>query len=1493
MAPPTPTPPSNPKPAPGPTAELNQVLDAAELMVERAVIAAERSLAQRLGLRGLRLVLVLGRAVWLLAIIVYFAFALAVLVTRYYLLPHIDDWRPRIEEAASAALHIPVTISSIEADWQGLHPRLLLRDVALQDASGHNTLALGRVDAVLSWTSLLAWQPRMYSLSIVSPQIQVKRLRNHRFDIAGFLIDPQAAQSDTALLDWLLAQRRISILDAQVRFVDESAGIAEKSAAPEPDGHPVQAQAAARAVDAATPAEVEQERQYDFKNVNFLLTQELTGHRFSLQLRPPAKLAGSLDLRGQFRHLWGEPISRIASWSGRLFLQFDYADLAQLDSIVHLIPVPAHLERAQGALRAWLDFSDLQVTRLRADVALTDVNAQWRPDLDPMRLDSVRGRITQSLTSDRQSETQELVLTGLSMDGPDGLHLPSTDLLLRTKRARVPQAAPGSEQSQFQASHLLLSDWSRLARQFPLPPSWLNLIEHTAAQGTLDDVHASWDGPQTPPRNYALRARFSGLGFALEAAAQATAAASAPAAADRADAPAALPATDTFENLAGSIDLTQDAGSLRLDGSAVRARFPAIFGDTPLALDALSTQVRWTRDARSRLSVDVDSLALSNEDIELRGAGSYRNAGGTGADPARLDLSGRIVRAKVNAVARYLPTFLPGPTRSWLKGALLDGTVSDGSFVLRGDPAHFPFVEPHSGEFHVGVQVHEGRLDVAPAPAPGAASPAANGTAAAIPAPAVDVGASQRTLRWPELAGIEASVAFDRDRMTILARRARAFGYELSNISAQIPHMGTPNQRLSVDGEGSGLLAEMLRYAAASPVNPWTGDWLGGIQASGPARLNLKLDVPLAHPSESTVQGRLVFQNDALSLLPGVAPFSAVNGELDFTQRGIRLNGISAGFAGGEVRLGGETKADGAVLIQGNGTATPQGIRSMVQPPTLQRLVDHTRGQFRYSAQVSLRNDTFGLQIDTDLLGLASNLPQPFRKTAAEARQLRIEIVPVAGSKPARDTLRASLAGGLDAELQRIAADGGMRIERGVIGVGAHPNLPDSGVLLFVDEPSLDIDRWHGLLTAAAPGGASAALPPSSSSEAADKAPTPAPDWSAATDTAASAPFDQVVLRAKTLTLAGKTINDVSLSARRDSYPSWQIDIDSEQAVGSVRWADSNPASHGRLTARLAKLSIPERDQKQVSDLLTKSPTEFPELDIVADQFELGTHHFGRLELAAQGSGDPPNRVWNLAKLVIANPDGKVMGSGTWQREGTGSGRRMNLKVAVNCTNAGGMLDRFGLAGYVKNGSGRLEGDLSWVGTPFSVDFPSLSGNLHLAAEKGQVLKLDAGAGRLLAVFSFQSFWNLVTGDLREFSAGVAFDSVNANATIAKGVLSTDDFLMKGASGAGRIKGALDLLSQTQDLEVVVVPEVSASAATLAYAAFVNPAIGLSTFVGTYLLNKPLSAAFTRVFSVTGAWSNPQIKSIKRESRGAVAAPSPTPSPASASSATAPGTPIP
>ena len=99
--------------------------------------------------------------------------------------------------------------------------------------------------------------------------------------------------------------------------------------------------------------------------------------------------------------------------------------------------------------------------------------------------------------------------------------------------------------------------------------------------------------------------------------------------------------------------------------------------------------------------------------------------------------------------------------------------------------------------------------------------------------------------------------------------------------------------------------------------------------------------------------------------------------------------------------------------------------------------------------------------------------------------------------------------------------------------------------------------------------------------------------------------------------------------------------------------------------------------------------------------------------------------------------------------------------------------------------------------------------------------------------------------------------------TIDDGVASTNNLRMRGVQAAVLMEGSADIGRETQDLRVLVVPEINAGTASLAYAV-INPAVGLGTFLAQLFLRRPLMAASTREFTVQGSWADPQVERVER-----------------------------
>jgi uncharacterized protein YhdP len=288
-----------------------------------------------------------------------------------------------------------------------------------------------------------------------------------------------------------------------------------------------------------------------------------------------------------------------------------------------------------------------------------------------------------------------------------------------------------------------------------------------------------------------------------------------------------------------------------------------------------------------------------------------------------------------------------------------------------------------------------------------------------------------------------------------------------------------------------------------------------------------------------------------------------------------------------------------------------------------------------------------------------------------------------------------------------------------------------------------------------------------------------------------------------------------------------------------------------------------------VVDLLQneKIHSTIPGLDVVAENVELFGKKLGRLELQAKNVDTKNNDTgneWQIDALNLSNADAVLTARGKWMNGGDGEGtptkNQTNLTYQLAIVDAGKLLGRLGYSNLIAGGKGKLNGDVIWNGSPYSMDIPSLSGNIQLDLQAGQFLKVDPGAAKLLAVLNLQSLPRRLILDFRDvFSEGFAFDGITGNAKIEKGIAKTDNFKMRSPAATVLLSGTANITNETQDLHVVVVPEINAGAASVVYGLAVNPVIGVGTFLAQLFLRQPLMKAFTFEYQITGSWKEPAV----------------------------------
>jgi uncharacterized protein YhdP len=219
------------------------------------------------------------------------------------------------------------------------------------------------------------------------------------------------------------------------------------------------------------------------------------------------------------------------------------------------------------------------------------------------------------------------------------------------------------------------------------------------------------------------------------------------------------------------------------------------------------------------------------------------------------------------------------------------------------------------------------------------------------------------------------------------------------------------------------------------------------------------------------------------------------------------------------------------------------------------------------------------------------------------------------------------------------------------------------------------------------------------------------------------------------------------------------------------------------------------------------------------------------------------------------------------------------VEVEVAVSDLGLFFERHAHPGMVKGGTATLQGRLAWAGDPTAIDYPSLSGEISLEAQDGQVLEVEQGLGKLLSLFRL---------DLADaFGKGFAFSRITGSGKIERGVLRTQDFRVRGSSADIFMQGESDLARETQSLRLRVVPSLSDGVSSVA-GFFAGPVVGLVTLLAQRLLKNPIGQIFAFEYTVIGTWSDPMVERVGGAQIAAPQAadePAPTPVPEPAAQA--------
>ena len=844
-----------------------------------------------------------------------------------------------------------------------------------------------------------------------------------------------------------------------------------------------------------------------------------------------------------------------------------------------------------------------------------------------------------------------------------------------------------------------------------------------------------------------------------------------------------------LRGVSGSLRIEGRRGSLLLDGDdEVQMRFPAAY-DHDLRVGRVRGRVEAELAAdRSQVTVTGSPLRVAAGGDAGTIAAAFRltqplTPGGGGT----LWLSAGIRDTHADYARQYLPQALDPKLSDWLQRALGAMSIPEGAFIWRGP------VASEAGALRT-IQVY---------------ARVADATIAFDP-------------EWPGLDDVDAQIAVDDTSVSGTAARATIAGVPIAGVRFHTSRNGAGNPLLAVTAEAQTEVDRGLAVLSRSPLRERLTaleDWRTG----GRAAVDLDLAIPLSKDHDGERYGVSADLREAsLEHRHSGLRFDDIRGTLQFSAAtGLRAEDLR--FRLWEQPFSASLRGDpqGDIEIASAGEVALGAL-----PGWPDWLRDRIAGTTSYRA--SYRMPVTGapeLEVTSDLVGLAAELPAPFAKTAPQSRPLRV-VLAFGGTQ---SRLTAELGRDLRARARLRGADP----QAVAIAVGgATPRLPTAGVDIRGHLESLDIDAWRSLLPA---GG---------------KVGIELERWQ-----------PHLNLSLGRLRGAGLDLAAIHIEAGL-AQDGWLLRADSDTLAGtlSAPFAEQRP-----LQVDLDHLVLPKPDLDDPEGRLAGlDPRDLPALDFSTRGLRVGERELGEI-------------AFSLRRLPNGVRAERLRGDITGLRTGTGeqgatlewrqgeAGHHTRFEGTVLADDLAGVLGAWDLPGAIESEHAELVAAWEWPGRPWEFRARNLSGETALHIRDGTFRRTTGSASnalmKLIGLVNFDTWLRRLQLDFSDiFAEGMAFDELDTGMTFDRGTLHfSKPVKVELPSGKMRLEGSADLIAETIDAHLVATLPVGTNLPWIAALAG-----GLPAAAGVYLTSRIFDRQVDRISSlayrVTGPWEDPHIE---------------------------------
>lgn len=918
------------------------------------------------------------------------------------------------------------------------------------------------------------------------------------------------------------------------------------------------------------------------------------------------------------------------------------------------------------------------------------------------------------------------------------------------------------------ADYLDLADLQLFAPLFPTEQQ--ELLDRFAADGIVRNLVATISDIRTDSPRYAISAQLENAGVA------------------------AHDERPGIRGFTGRLRADWSGGRLEIRSRDMVVDLARQLPETVPVEEATGTVI-WRRSGQ-RVTVLSDNIVVRNADFE-----SQSNVQVTldqGQAPV-IDLVSNWRITDIGSAKRFIPAqLMHRKLYDWFQSALVSGSIPSGTTRLHGPLDKFPF-DGGEGRFLLQAKVRDTTFKFLP--------------------------------DWPAADIIDMDVVLDNTRLSTERNRSINRGREVVDAKVEIDDLRKPV--LTIESYSTGTLESLHSYAQSSPIARLFGGQLKRLRVGGDAALDLDLMVPITDWRNFTVTARIIASGSSLQVEGFDPPVTELNGVVTIDRTSVSSDSLGGVFLGRPVQIDLDDAPDDLpdfqIVARGRGSVDDQGLTEGLGLP-LAGLVD---GETDYAVDLLFprggneQPTPFTVRVESGLVGLEVDFPEPFRKPAAETANISGNIAFAPGGQHIQS--RGDADGGVAWDVT-FARDGeAWDLERGMLALGGGElaAAETRGLHIRGTVENLRIDDWLRLSRA-------------------DEQRTGTADRIRSID-----------LNVASLRVLGQHLQNHRLRVDR-SARDWLVQFEGDKVSGSV-FVPYDLRSDRSVVLDMERLILPGDPEKEgATDQEQIDPRTLPPITLKAGEFALGKRYLGAIE--TQFARTDQGLVAD--SFLARDTSFQVVGNASWVADATDpSGYRSHLMATLTSTDIKTTMQRLDYAPGIVGDDMTLLFDLAWSGGPRTDVFETLDGDVQVRFGAGQLDEIEPGAGRLFGLMSIVALPRRLSLDFTDvFDKGFGFDAIEGTFRIVDGEAYTCNLSLEGPAANIAIIGRASLTKSEYEQAAVVAANFGDTLPVVG-AVVAGPQVAAALLIFSQIFKKPLQEMGQVYYSINGPWDNPAIDS--------------------------------